>query len=105
MMTLLEIVAREGIRRQCTVCGTEFTDGDWIDYYCKVCRSCFAKWEEQAGAPIKRYSNLKSTCAACGSSFEGGSFPEHRRFGGCRSPADMGAVSVEGILHVSRSVR
>ena len=94
MMTLLELVAKEGILRKCTVCGTEFADGDWIDYYCKVCQSCFAKWEEEAGAPLRRYGRPAKeglcVCAPCGMMFSSTSnFDEHRRGMRCNSPAEM----------------
>ena len=96
MMTLLELVTKEGIHRQCKVCGTEFTDNDWADYYCKVCQSCFTKWEEEAGASLARYvrptGERMCVCAPCGMVFSSLSgFDIHRKGMKCNSPAEMNA--------------
>lgn len=105
-MTLSELIAKEnpacstldrrerGEVRHCHECGTKFDDGDWVDYYCKVCQSCFAKWEEAAGTPLRRYSKPSKdrlcVCVPCGMMFSSTSnFDRHRRGMRCNSPTEM----------------
>lgn len=109
-MTLAELIARENPVRHCQECGTQFTDGDFVDYYCKlcstidrremgeVCQSCFAKWESGIGVYLLRYDSKGTVCAACGLTFGGGNFSKHRRFGACVSPLEMKAVVKDGIV-------
>lgn len=97
-MTLSELIAKENPARHCQECGTKFDDGDWVDYYCKVCQSCFAKWESGIGVYLLRYDSNGTVCAACGLTFGGGNFSKHRRFGACVSPLEMKAVVKDGIV-------
>ena len=94
VMTLAELIARENPVRHCQECGTQFTDGDFVDYYCKVCQSCFAKWEDAAGTPLRRYSKPSKdrlcVCVPCGMMFSSTSnFDRHRRGMRCNSPTEM----------------
>jgi NMD protein affecting ribosome stability and mRNA decay len=97
-MTLAELIARENPVRHCQECGRKFDDGDWVDYYCKVCQSCFAKWESSIGTYLLRYDFRGTVCAACGLTFGGGNFSKHRKLGRCLSPSEMKAVVKDGIV-------
>lgn len=105
-MTLAELIAKENPVRHCQECGTKFTDGDFVDYYCKlcstidrremgeVCQSCFAKWESETGKPLERYAHPTGdrmcVCAPCGMVFTSLSgFEVHRKGMKCNSPAKM----------------
>ena len=94
VMTLAELIAKENPVRHCQECGTQFTDGDFVDYYCKLCQSCFAKWESEAGKPLERYvrptGERMCVCAPCGMVFTSLSgFEVHRKGMKCNSPAKM----------------
>lgn len=94
VMTLAELIAKENPVRHCQECGTQFTDGDFVDYYCKVCQTCFAKWSADAGVPLRRYGKPSKeglcVCVPCGMMFSStSSFDEHRRGMRCHSPAEM----------------
>lgn len=109
-MNLRELIEKENPVRHCQECGTKFTDvvldprplgegrGDWVDYYCKVCQSCFAKWESSIGTYLLRYDSRGTVCAACGLTFGGGNFSKHRKLGRCLSPSEMKAAVKDGIV-------
>lgn len=93
-MTLAELIARENPVRHCQECGTQFTDGDFVDYYCEVCQSCFAKWEDAAGVPLRRYGKPSKdrlcVCVPFGMMFSSTSnFDRHRMGMRCNSPTEM----------------
>lgn len=93
-MNLQELVAKEHLTRNCQECDTKFTDKDLVDYYCKVCQTCFAKWSADAGVPLRRYGKPSKeglcVCVPCGMMFSStSSFDEHRRGMRCHSPAEM----------------
>ena len=77
----------------CQACNNLLTADDLaVDPYTKLCRGCWALWEIEAGAPLKRYPTPGTVCVACGMGFGGTEgFDQHRHQGRCRSPAELKA--------------
>ncbi len=75
----------------CMNCDRVLTTTDTAaDRYTRLCQDCWTQWEQEAGAPLKRYPNPGTVCTACGMGFGGlTGFDRHRRDKRCLSPAKI----------------
>jgi hypothetical protein len=79
--------------KTCQACNAPLSAADLAaDPYVDLCLNCWAVWEIEAGAPLRRYGapGKKSVCTACGMVFGGAvGFNRHRHTGRCLSPAEL----------------